>query len=214
MLSVDLHYVFDLWVQHWRKQPGRGEVIVLRYADDSVVGFENVRTARAFLEDLRERLAKFGLTLHPDKTRLIEFGRFAAERRRARAGQTGDVRLLRVHALLRNRPTRKVPGRATDGQEADASDVNRDPGQALPTPTRTCADRWRVASAGPEWLLRVPCSNGFRDEVCRAWRHALLRRSQRHQLNWSRFTRLTSRYVPSCRVLHPYPEERFFASRP
>src|SRR5438552_6829812 len=84
LANIYLHYVFDLWVQHWRKQPGRGEVIVLRYADDSVVGFENVRTAQAFLEDLRERLAKFGLTLHPDKTRLIEFGRFAAERRSVR----------------------------------------------------------------------------------------------------------------------------------
>src|SRR5437763_4302168 len=84
LANIYLHYVFDLWVQHWRKQPGRGEVIVLRYADDSVVGFENVRTARAFLDGLRERLAKFGLILHPDKTRLIEFGRYAAERRRAR----------------------------------------------------------------------------------------------------------------------------------
>jgi len=84
LANIYLHYVFDLWILHWRKQPGRGAVIVLRYVEDSVVGFDNVRTARAFLDCLRERLAKFGLTLHPDKTRLIEFGRFAAERRRAR----------------------------------------------------------------------------------------------------------------------------------
>src|SRR5438874_3912698 len=84
LANIYLHYAFDLWVQHWRKQPGRGEVIVLRYAGDSVVGFENVRTAQTFLDDLRERLGKFGLTLHPDKTRLIEFGRFTAERRSVR----------------------------------------------------------------------------------------------------------------------------------
>src|SRR5256885_342337 len=84
LANIYLHYAFDLWVQHWRKQPGRGEVIVLRYADDSVVGFEKERTAQAYLAELRERLAKFGLTLHPDKTRLIEFGRYAAERRRKR----------------------------------------------------------------------------------------------------------------------------------
>src|SRR6516225_8581484 len=74
LANIYLHYAFDLWVHHWRKQPGRGEVIVLRYADDSVVGFEKQTTAQVFLEDLQKRLGKFGLTLHPDKTRLIEFG--------------------------------------------------------------------------------------------------------------------------------------------
>jgi group II intron reverse transcriptase/maturase len=84
LANIYLHYVFDLWVRQWRKQPGRGEVVVVRYADDSVVGFEKAETARAFLDDLLERLAKFGLALHPDKTRLIEFGRSTASRRRAR----------------------------------------------------------------------------------------------------------------------------------
>jgi RNA-directed DNA polymerase len=108
LANIYRHYAFDLWIQHWRKTPGQGEVIVTRYADDSVVGFENVRTAEAFLAALQERFGKFGLTLHPDKTRLIEFGRYAAERRRkrGRAGQAGNVRLLGIHALLWNRPTR------------------------------------------------------------------------------------------------------------
>lgn len=82
LANIYLHYAFDQWVQHWRKQPGRGKVIVVRYADDSVMGFEGEQTAQRFLEDLRERFAKFGLVLHPDKTRLIQFGRFASERRR------------------------------------------------------------------------------------------------------------------------------------
>lgn len=84
LANIYLHYAFDLWIQRWRKQPGRGEVIVVRYADDSVVGFEDARTARVSLEELRERLGRFGLTLHPDKTRLIGFGQYAAERRRKR----------------------------------------------------------------------------------------------------------------------------------
>jgi RNA-directed DNA polymerase len=86
LANIYLHYAFDQWVQHWRKPPGRGSVVVVRYADDSVMGFESDQTARKFLDELRERFAKFGLALHPDKTRLIEFGRFASERRR-RKGQ-------------------------------------------------------------------------------------------------------------------------------
>src|ERR1035438_2656132 len=86
-----LHYAFDQWVQHWRKQPGRGAVVVVRYADDSVMGFEKEQTARAFLADLRERLAKFALVLHPDKTRLIEFGRFASDRRRRKGEERPET---------------------------------------------------------------------------------------------------------------------------
>src|SRR3954452_8269057 len=95
LANIYLHYAFDLWVQHWRNQPGRGDVIVVRYADDSVVGFEKVGTARLFLEDLQKRLAKFGLTLHPDKTRMIEFGRYAVEQRRNRGqGKPETVEFL------------------------------------------------------------------------------------------------------------------------
>src|SRR5580704_8449890 len=82
LANIYLHYAFDQWVQHWRKQPGQGAVVVVRYADDSVMGFEKIQTARTFLADVQERFAKFGLVLHPDKTRLIQFGRFASDRRR------------------------------------------------------------------------------------------------------------------------------------
>ncbi len=108
---------------------------MLRYADDSVVGFENEGTARAFLADLQERLAKFGLSLHPDKTRLIEFGRYAAERRRKRGqGRPETFDFLGFTHCCGTNP-REVPGRATDGQEAHASDIDRDPRQALSTET-------------------------------------------------------------------------------
>ena len=222
LANIYLHYAFDLWVQHWRKTPGRGEVIVLRYADDSVVGFEDVRTARAFLEDLRERLGKFGLALHPDKTRLIEFGRYAVERRRKRGqsrpetfdflgfthccgtDQQGKFQVVRLTAKKRMRATLTVIREKLYQRRHEAVPIV---GQWL---QRVLNGYFQYHSV-PTNLLRL---SGFRDEVCRAWRHALLRRSQRHRLSWPRFNRLTRKYVPPCRVLHPYPEERFFASRP
>ena len=222
LANIYLHYVFDLWVQRWRKTPGRGEVIVLRYADDSVVGFEDVRTARAFLDDLRERLGKFGLTLHPDKTRLIEFGRYAAERRGKRGqgrpesfdflgfthccgtDRQGKFQVVRLTAKTRMRATLTVI-------REKLYQRRHEPVPVMGTWLQRVLNGYFQYHAVPTNLLRL---DGFRSEVCRAWRHALLRRSQRNRLNWSRFNRLTRKYVPPCRVLHPYPEERFFASRP
>ena len=101
LANIYLHYVFDLWAQQWRQRHATGDVIVVRYADDSIIGFQHRQDAERFLHDLKERLARFALSLHPDKTRLIEFGRFAAGNRRRRSeGKTGDVRLPRIHALL------------------------------------------------------------------------------------------------------------------
>src|SRR6185369_3307611 len=221
LANIYLHYAFDLWVQHWRKQPGRGEVIVLRYADDSVVGFEKEGTARAFLADQQERLTKFGLSLHPDKTRLIEFGRYAAERRRKRGQGRPDTFdfLGFTHCCGTNqqgkfqvvRLTAKKRMRATLTAIRDKLYQRRhEPVPIVGVWLQRVLNGYFAYHAVPTNLLRL---DGFRDEVCRAWRHALLRRSQRHRLNWARFNRLTRKYVPPCRVLHPYPEERFFASR-
>jgi RNA-directed DNA polymerase len=221
LANIYLHYAFDLWVQHWRKQPGRGEVIVLRYADDSVVGFESERTARVFLADLQERLTKFGLSLHPDKTRLIEFGRYADERRRRRGqgrpetfdflgfthccgtNQQGKFQVVRLTAKKRMRAT-------LTAIRDKLYQRRHEPVPIVGAWLQRVLNGYFAYHAVPTNLLRL---DGFRDEVCRAWRHALLRRSQRHRLNWARFNRLTRKYVPPCRVLHPYPEERFFASR-
>jgi RNA-directed DNA polymerase len=221
LANIYLHYAFDLWVQHWRKQPERGAVIVLRYADDSVVGFEKERTARTFLADLQERLTKFGLSLHPDKTRLIEFGRYAAERRRKRGqgrpetfdflgfthccgtNQQGKFQVVRLTAKKRMRAT-------LTAIRDKLYQRRHEPVPIVGVWLQRVLNGYFAYHAVPTNLLRL---DGFRDEVCRAWRHALLRRSQRHRLNWARFNRLTRKYVPPCRVLHPYPEERFFASR-
>jgi hypothetical protein len=156
LANVYLHYAFDLWVQHWRKRPGQGDVIMVRYADHSVLGFEDVRTARVFLEDFRDRLAKFGLSLHPDKTRLIEFGRFTAERRRIREqGRPETFDFLGfthccgtdLHGkFLIQRVTAKKRMRAT--LTAIRGNLYRRRHEPVPV------DRHLVA-ASPAWILRV-----------------------------------------------------------
>jgi len=222
LANIYLHYAFDQWVQHWRKQPGRGTVIVVRYADDSVMGFESDQTARKFLEELRERLAKFGLALHPDKTRLIEFGRFASDRRRRR-GQEGPETfdfLGLTHCCGTDRQgrfqviriTAKKRMRATLAAIREALYRRRhEPVPVIGAWLKRVLSGYFEYHAVPTNLKRL---EGFRTEVCRAWRHALLRRSQRHRLDWGRFNRLTRKYVPPCRVRHPYPEERLLTSRP
>ena len=113
LANIYLHYVFDLWAHALAEAAGQGDVIIVRYADDFVVGFEEKAEAERFLAELRERFAQFGLELHPDKTRLIEFGRFAAtEPGAARSGQAGDLRLPRLHASLREDAEGLVPGTA------------------------------------------------------------------------------------------------------
>ena len=169
-----------------------------------------------------ERLAKLGLALHPDKTRLIELGRFAVEKTaRTGAGQTGNVRLPGLYALLWNGPSREVPGRTLDGQEAHASDADRDPGQALPTAARIRACGWCVASTGPEWLLCVPRSSDEPAAVGWLSQRGMSRLAAcaaapkpTEPAQLVPFQSTDRKYVPPCRVLHPYPEQRFLASRP
>ena len=222
LANIYLHYVLDVWVQQWRQQPGVGELIVVRYADDSVFGFEQEETARRFLAALQERLAQFGLALHPDKTRLLEFGRVAA-RNRADRGQGGPETfdfLGFTHCCGQNRRGWFQVVRLTAKKRMRATL------QAL----RQVLLRRRhepIAVVG-NWLRRVmqgyfnyhavPTNlhhlRGFRSEVCRLWRQALLRRSQRPRMPWARFRHLAHRFIPYCRKLHPYPEARFYASRP
>lgn len=222
LANIYLHYSFDQWVQLWRKRPGRGDVIVVRYADDSVLGFAEERTAREFLVQFQDRLAKFGLALHPDKTRIIEFGRFAAERRRARKqgrpetfdflGFTHCCGTDQQGRFQLHRLTVKKRMRATLTAIRDTLYQRRhEPVPVVGAWLQRFLRGYFAYYAVPTNLKRL---NGFRGEVSRAWRHALLRRSQRHRLNWERFNRLTRRYFPPARALHPYPEERFFASRP
>ena len=194
----------------------------MRYADDSVLGFQKKKTAERFLSEMRERLAKFGLSLHPDKTRLIEFGRFAEENRRARGqrrpetfdflGFTHCCGKDRQGFFQVNRLTVKKRMRATLAAIRETLLLRRNEPVAV-------VGAWlnRVVSgyfryyAVPTNLKRLA---SFRTEVCRTWRHALRRRSQRTRMTWERFNRTINQYVPRVRVLHPYPDGRFKASHP
>jgi RNA-directed DNA polymerase len=224
LANIYLHYVLDLWVHQWRKQHASGDVIVVRYADDSVFGFGDKETAQRFLQALRSRLTNFGLGLHPDKTRLIEFGRFAMERRRKRergqgrpetfdflgfthccgTSRSGGFRLLRLTVKKRMRATLAGLREQLMRRRHEALDTV---GPWLHRVVQGYFNYYAV----PGNLKRL---EGFRSEVCRAWRHALLRRSQRHRMSWDRFTHLARRYVPYSRQVHPHPAQRFAASRP
>jgi RNA-directed DNA polymerase len=217
LANVYLHYVFDLWVRHWRRRYARGDIIVTRFADDFIVGFEHHGDAKQFLYDLRERFAKFGLELHPDKTRLVEFGRYAAERRATRGvgrPETFDF-LGFTHVCGRSksggfwlrRHTIKKRMRAKLKAVKDQLKRRRH----LPIPEQ---GRWLASVVrGHLQYYAVPGNSraisAFRRQVGRLWLHTLRRRSQRHRLKWQRMERLLTRWLPPARILHPYPETRF-----
>ncbi|MDA8285246.1 MAG: reverse transcriptase domain-containing protein [Actinomycetota bacterium] len=219
LANVYLHYVFDRWARRWRRQHAHGDVIIVRFADDLVAGFEHREDAQRFLADLRERFAKFGLELHPEKTRLIEFGRFAAQRRRARGlgkPETFDY-LGFTHICGKTREGRFKLKRITISKRlraklAEVKDqLKRRRHQPIPEQGRWLASVVRghlayYAVPGNSRALRA-----FRDQATRHWFKALRRRSQRHRLDWETMHRLAARWLPPVRIVHPYPGVRFDA---
>jgi group II intron reverse transcriptase/maturase len=220
--NVFLHYVFDLWIEWWRKHRCRGDVIVVRYADDFVIGFEYQSEAAACLEELCARFAKFGLKLHEGKTRLIEFGRHAIERRQRRGEnrpETFDF-LGFTHKCAK---TRKG-GWFTIHRHSVAKRI-RATLQAIKAKLRKRMHRPLGETA--RWLRRVvqgwlnyhaiPSNSRrisrFVGEVTRLWLKAIRRRSQRgrQRWTWARMQRLARRHLPRPRIVHPYPKERFHA---
>jgi RNA-directed DNA polymerase len=217
LANVYLHYVLDLWAQQWRRRHARGEVIVVRFADDLVLGFEHRGDAERLWADLRERLARFGLELHPDKTRLVEFGRFAAERRRARgAGKPETFEFLGfTHICARSRSGRFKLKRVTSKKRMRAKlrEVKAELRRRwhLPIPDQ---GRWLGAVVRGHLNYYAVPDNGealeaFRTQVTRHWHRALRRRSQRTRLDWTRMSRLASRWLPPARIRHPWPDVRF-----
>lgn len=220
LANIYLHYAFDLWAHQWRRRHAHGAVIVVRYADDFVVGFEFEAEGRRFLEDLRERFRRFHLELHPDKTRLIEFGRNARAKRRRR-GERGSAETFRflglVHSCGGSARVHFVLNRRTDSKRM------RTTLHALKTVMKR--RRHEPVGAQGRWLgsvLRgylayyaVPTNSRaigrFRTEVIRAWVKCLRQRSQRHRLNWQRMTKLADKWLPPARIQHPWPDARFYA---
>jgi group II intron reverse transcriptase/maturase len=222
LANIYLHYVFDLWVDAWRKKCAHGEVMVIRYADDHVLGFQHRNEADRFLDDYRERLRKFGLELHPDKTRRIEFGQFA-ERDRKRRGEgkpeTFDF-LGFTHISGKKRDGNFVVKRKTIGKRlrAKLEEIKQQLLNRTHDPIEQTGKWLRSVVQGYFNYHAVPGNLGglnvFLFRVTQLWRRALMRRSQRHRLTWVRMRQLLDRWLPKPRVLHPYPSVRFDATHP
>jgi RNA-directed DNA polymerase len=222
LANVYLHYVFDLWVERWRRRQARGNVIVVRYADDFVVGFEHREDAERFQTELSERLAKFGLELKAEKTRLIEFGRYAARNRTARGlgkPETFDF-LGFTHISGRTRDGRYQLKRITIAKRmrAKLKEVKAELMRRLHRPIPELGHWLGSVVRGHLAYYAVPGNldaiRAFCNQVERLWRRALRRRSQRTKTTWERMRRLADRWLPKPRVLHPYPLDRFDARHP
>jgi RNA-directed DNA polymerase len=217
LANIYLHYVFDLWIQQWRTSKARGHVLVVRFADDFVVGFEHRKEADQFLNALRERLSQFGLKLHPEKTRLIEFGRFAVQDRETRGdgkpetfhflgfthccGTTRSGKFTVIRRTMRQRLLKKL------------KEVQLELRQRRHQPVDEQGRYVQAVIRGHVNYYGVPGNSraigAFRTLVVRLWYKWLNRRSQRPSLPWDRMLRYIERWVPPAVVCHPYPSARF-----
>jgi RNA-directed DNA polymerase len=217
LANLYLHYVFDLWADQWRRTQARGDVIVVRYADDFVVGFQHESDARRFQEELRERFRKFNLELHAEKTRVIEFGRFASERRERRGqgkpetfnflGFThicGKTRKSGRFVVIRQTMARRLAAKLTDLKASlrqrmhqPVCDVGRWLGQVL-------TGHYRYYGVPRNYVAL----NTFRDRVRRLWHWTLTRRSQKGRVSETTMSRIAACWLPSPRICQPYPEAR------
>jgi len=218
LANLYLHHVLDLWVNAWRRKVARGDVIVVRYADDAVLGFQHREEAEKFLEDLQERVRKFGLELHPEKTRLIEFGRYAAERRGKRGeGKPETFKFLGfTHICGKNHRTgyfmilRKTIGKRMAGKLKEIRQKLRMRMHDSPKDTL----KWLQAVVRGYFQYHAIPRNeerlkGFRREVLRAWWQQIRRRSQRTRWTWEQFMKRLGSQLPEVEILHPYPDVRF-----
>jgi len=222
LANIYLHYVFDLWAQQWRRRHAQGHIIILRYADDIVVGFAQQTDAERFLAAMGERLRQFALTLHPDKTRLIEFGRFAAERRARRGlGKPDSFDFLGfTHICARNRRGRFLVKRRSrrDRVRATLRAIKDELRRRRHEPTDAQGQWLRRVVTGWFNYHAVPTNSAalaaFRHHVTVLWLRALRRRGQRDRTTWPRIAALVNRWLPRPRIRHPWPSQRFAVSHP
>jgi len=222
LANVYLHYVFDLWAKQWRRRDATGNVIFVRFADDVVAGFEHEADARRFWDAMRARFEQFGLALHEEKTRLLEFGRYAAARRRQRGlGKPATFNFLgftficgksRRGAFLLKRQTRR------DRMRAKLREVKEELRRLMHAPIPV-QGRWLKAVVTGFFAYHAVPTNSralraFRHHVMVLWQRTLRRRSQRYRLTWERMTRLAATWLPPPRILHPWPSVRFAVHHP
>jgi RNA-directed DNA polymerase len=220
LANVYAHYVLDLWVHQWRRRHSHGDVIIVRWADDFVVGFEHREDAERFWVELRDRLATFGLELHAEKTRLIEFGRNAARDRLARGlGKPETFQFLGfTHACDKTRKTGRFKlRRLTDSKRMRAKllALKREMARRMHLPVPEQGAWLASVLRGHYGYYAVPDNiealRAFREGLIRHWLRTLRRRSQKHRLSWERMGLLADRWLPLPRILHPWPEQRFAA---
>ena len=222
LANVYLHHCFDLWADRWRRQEARGDMIIVRYADDVALGFEHEDDARRFLVAMRERLEAFALKLHPDKTRLIEFGRYAAERRQARGLGRPDtfVFLGFIHICGKTRRGLFQLQRKTyrDRMRAKLKEIKAELRRRMHQPIPVQGAWLKQVVNGHFGYYAVPTNgralSAFRYWVTQLWRRTLRRRSQRDRLTWDRMRKLADDWLPSPLILHPWPSDRFAVKHP
>jgi hypothetical protein len=222
LANIYLHYVLDLWAERWRRHEANGDMIIVRYADDFIIGFEHEADGRRFLDAMRERLREFSLSLHSDKTRLIEFGRFAADRRAQRGlgkpetfnflGFTFICGKTRRGKFLITRKSR------SDRMRAKLKEIRKGLRRRMHEPLPK-QGKWLAQVVGGYFNYHAVPTNApalatFRFLVAELWRRTLRRRSQKDRTNWQRIERLAELWLPPPRILHPWPELRFAVTHP
>ena len=222
LANVYLHYVFDLWANRWRQREATGDMIIVRYADDIVVGFEHEADAWRFWEAMRERLQEFALSLHPDKTRLLEFGRFAAANRKRRGLGKPETFTFLGFTFICGRTRRgdfQIHRKARrDRMQAKLTEIKeelrRRMHQSIPH-----QGRWlRQVVTGYYNYHAVPTNSraleAFHYHVIDLWRRTLRRRSQKDGSTWERIAKIANDWLPKPRILHPWPQQRFAVRHP
>jgi len=222
LANVYLHYVFDLWAERWRRREATGDMIMVRYADDLVVGFQHENDARRFWDAMRERLREFSLSLHPDKTRLIEFGRFAAQNCKKRGLAKPETFKFLGFVL--------ICGKSRRGDFQIKRKSRRDRMRAKLQEIKEGLRRqmhWPIPETG-KWLGQIVAGyfayhavptnsaaiSAFRYHVIILWHRRLRRRSQRTRLVWTQMAKLADEFLPKPRILHPWPSVRFHVRHP
>lgn len=217
LANVYLHYVFDLWAHKWRDRNAHGDVFIVRWADDFIVCFQSRYDAKRFQDELRERFAKFGLELNPEKTRVIEFGRFAARDRKARGvGRPETFEFLGfTHICAKNKKGGFLLRRITSKKRMTAKlhevkhSLQRRYHRPIPEQGKWLASVVRGHMAYYAVPDNIDAVAAFRNQATRHWYRSLRRRSQRTSLNWKQMKRLEARWLPPARIMHPWPSVRF-----
>jgi RNA-directed DNA polymerase len=219
LANMYLFHAFDQWAHSWRNKEATGDVVIVRYADDFIVGFEHRRDAERFRLELGERLSKFELTLHPDKTRLIEFGRYAAERREKRGERTPESFsfLGFMHICASDRGGKFAVRRVTQQKRMSRKlhDIREELASRRHDPLPQQGQWLQSVIRGFDQYHGVPGNidalNAFRRAVLRIWRQSLQRRSQNSRVTIARMVHLSERWFPKAKIVHPWPEQRFDA---